>query len=51
MEQLITDVGLSPMYMGGLEQADRVDDILKIWFVLMRDQKMGRHMAFKVLRE
>jgi predicted dinucleotide-binding enzyme len=51
MEQLIADVGLNPIYFGGPEQADRVDDILKIWFVLMRDQKMGRHVALKLLKE
>lgn len=51
MEQLIADVGLEPIYFGGLDQVNRVDDLLKVWFTLAHGQKMGRHLAFKVLKE
>ncbi|HLY27181.1 MAG TPA: NAD(P)-binding domain-containing protein [Aggregatilineales bacterium] len=50
VEQLIKDVGLRPIHFGA-DQAERVDDILKIWIMLVREQKMGRHMAFKLLSE
>ncbi len=50
-EQLIADVGLNPVYLGGPEQADVIDGVLRLWFTLAAGQKMGRHLAFKVLRD
>lgn len=49
VEQLITDVGLRPMRLGGVDQVDLVDSILRLWFALASGQQMGRHLAFKVL--
>ena len=49
VEQLITDVGLHPMRLGGVEQVDLVDSVLRLWFALASGQQMGRHLAFKVL--
>lgn len=49
VEQLITDVGLRPMYLGGLEQITLVDSIAGLWFALAFGQHKGRHTAFKVL--
>ena len=49
VEQLITDVGLRPMRLGGVEQVDLVDAVLRLWFALASGQQMGRHLAFKVL--
>ena len=49
VEQLITDVGLNPVYLGGTDQVGLVDGILKLWFALSSGQKKGRHLAFKVL--
>lgn len=49
IEQLITDVGLHPVYVGGVEQAGVLDGVLQLWFVLSGGQKMGRKLAFKVL--
>ncbi len=46
-EQLIADVGLRPVYVGGLEQVAVLDNLTRLWFVL--SQKMGRHLAFKLL--
>ncbi len=49
VEQLISDVGLHPVYLGGADQVGLVDGILKLWFALSSGQKKGRHLAFKVL--
>lgn len=49
VEQLITAVGLRPMYLGGVEQVGTVDGITGLWFALAIGQGKGRHLAFKVL--
>lgn len=49
MEQLISDVGLHPVYVGGPEQADVVDGVLKLWFTLVSQRKMSRRLMFKIL--
>jgi len=49
VEQLITDIGLRPMYVGGVEQVDLVDAVGRLWFALALGQGKGRHLAFKVL--
>jgi predicted dinucleotide-binding enzyme len=49
IEQLIADIGLRPMRVGGLDQVQLVDGVLRLWFALAIGQKMGRHLAFKVL--
>jgi 8-hydroxy-5-deazaflavin:NADPH oxidoreductase len=47
IEQLITDVGLRPIRVGGLEQLDTVDTLARLWFALV--QRRGRNLAFKIL--
>ncbi len=49
MEQLIADIGLRPVRVGGLDQVHLVDTVTRLWFALAVGQKMGRHLAFKVL--
>ena len=49
VEQLISDVGLRPVYLGGSEQMGLLDSIASLWFTLALGQKKGRHLAFKVL--
>ncbi|MBV9690425.1 MAG: NAD(P)-binding domain-containing protein [Ktedonobacteraceae bacterium] len=49
VEQLISDVGLRPVYLGGNEQMGLLDSIASLWFTLAIGQKKGRHLAFKVL--
>jgi predicted dinucleotide-binding enzyme len=49
IEQLIADIGLRPMYLGGVEQVGVVDSILGLWFSLAVGQRKGRHLTFKVL--
>ena len=49
VEQLISDVGLRPVYLGGSEQMGLLDSVAALWFALAFGQKKGRHLAFKVL--
>lgn len=49
VEQLISDIGLRPIYLGGNEQMGLLDSIASLWFALALGQKKGRHIAFKVL--
>lgn len=49
VEQLIADVGLRPIYLGGSEQNGLLDTLTSLWFTLAIAQKKGRHLAFKVL--
>jgi len=49
VEQLISDIGLRPMRIGGPEQAGLVDGVLRLWFALAANQGMGRRLGFKVL--
>jgi len=49
IEQLISEVGLRPVYLGGVEQMGLLDSIAALWFTLALGQKKGRHLAFKVL--
>jgi predicted dinucleotide-binding enzyme len=49
VEQLISAIGLRPMYLGGSEQVGLVDAVGGLWFALVFGQGMGRQLAFKVL--
>jgi len=49
VEQLITDVGPEPAYIGGVEQVNVVDGVTQLWFALVFGQKRGQHLAFKIL--
>ena len=49
VEQLISDVGLRPVYLGGTEQMGLMDSLASLWFALAFGQKKGRRLAFKVL--
>ena len=50
-EQLIADVGLRPVYLGGVETATALDGMTRVWFILVFGQNKGRHIAFKMLSE
>jgi len=50
MEQLIADVGLRPVWLGGPDHAELIDQFLRIWFALVFEQKKGRRLAFKLLQ-
>ena len=49
IEQLITDVGPEPIYVGGVDQVEVVDGVGKLWFALAMGQKRGMHVALKLL--
>jgi predicted dinucleotide-binding enzyme len=50
IEQLIDDIGLHPVWLGGLDQIEVVDNILRLWATLALFQDKGRNnIAFKVL--
>jgi 8-hydroxy-5-deazaflavin:NADPH oxidoreductase len=49
VEQMISDVGLRPVYLGGSERMGLLDSVAGLWFALALGQKKGRHLAFKVL--
>jgi predicted dinucleotide-binding enzyme len=50
IEQLISEIGLQPVYLGGLDKIEVVDNILQFWASLALFQGLGRDkVAFKVL--
>jgi predicted dinucleotide-binding enzyme len=51
VEQLITDVGLRPVRVGDLSSADLLDGWTRLYFALAVGQKLGRHIAFRVLSD
>src|SRR5690349_11623247 len=50
-ERLIRDVGLEPVWVGGVAAFDIVDSVTRLWFTLAFERKLGRRLAFKVLRD
>ena len=48
-DRLIADVGLRPVWLGGVETFDLVDSLTRIWFTLAFQRKLGRRLAFKML--
>jgi 8-hydroxy-5-deazaflavin:NADPH oxidoreductase len=49
VEQLITDVGLGPVWVGGPDTVEVVDGVLRLWFTLARHR--GRRIAFKLIAD
>jgi len=50
-ETLIRDVGLEPVWVGGIDAFDVVDSVTRLWFTLALQRGFGRRLAFKVLRD
>jgi predicted dinucleotide-binding enzyme len=50
-EQLIRDIGLEPVWLGGVDAFDVVDSVTRLWFTLVFQRQLGRRLAFKVLRD
>ena len=48
-DRLIADVGLRPVWLGGVEAFDVVDSLTRLWFTLAFQRKFGRRLAFKML--
>lgn len=51
VESVVRAVGLDPVRIGGLEAAAALDGMTRVWFQLVFTEKMGRHLAFKLLRD
>lgn len=51
LEQLIAEVGLRPIWVGGNEQVSLVDSVARLWITLAFGQQRGRHLAFKLLSD
>jgi predicted dinucleotide-binding enzyme len=49
VETLISEVGLRPVCLGGLDQVSVVDSIGVLWVRLVFGQGLPRHLAFKML--
>jgi hypothetical protein len=48
-DKLIIDVGLRPVWLGGIDTFDLVDSLTRLWFTLAFQRKLGRRLAFKML--
>jgi 8-hydroxy-5-deazaflavin:NADPH oxidoreductase len=51
IEQLIVDVGFRPVWVGGPEDVEVVDGLLRRWFTMVMKHGHSRRLAFKVLEE
>ena len=49
VEQLITDIGLSPVYVGEADRVGLVEGMTDMWFNMALKQQRGRRIAFKLL--
>jgi predicted dinucleotide-binding enzyme len=49
MERLIADTGSRPIRVGGLDEAETVDGVARLWFALALRQGLGRRLGFAVL--
>ncbi|MEE2756907.1 MAG: hypothetical protein VYA30_09610 [Myxococcota bacterium] len=46
---LLADIGLEPVYLGGVDRVNLVEGMTDTWFNLALKQRMGRRLAFKLL--
>ena len=51
VERLVADVGLRPVWVGGPEEVETVDGVLRLWFTLVVKRGLGRRLAFKMIRD
>jgi len=49
LEELIRQVGLRPIWVGGLERVELVDNLGALWVELAIRRGLGRRLAFKLL--
>jgi 8-hydroxy-5-deazaflavin:NADPH oxidoreductase len=49
VEKLISDAGLRPVWVGGTDQVDTIDGVLRLWYTLSRTR--GRRIAFKLISD
>ena len=48
-DRLITEIGLRPVWLGGVDAFDLVDSLTRLWFTLAIQRQLGRRLAFKML--
>ena len=51
VEQLIADVGLRPIRVGGIDAIDVVDGVARLWITLVFRQGHPRRLAFRMLTD
>ncbi|MEM6431348.1 MAG: NAD(P)-binding domain-containing protein [Deinococcota bacterium] len=51
VHQLIADIGLNPIYLGGLEHSPTLDALTRLWFTLAFQKGYGRRVALKIIAE
>lgn len=51
IEQLIGDVGFRPVWVGGPEDVEVVDGLLRLWLTMVVKHGHSRRLAFKALEE
>jgi predicted dinucleotide-binding enzyme len=51
VEAIVRAVGLDPFRIGGLDAAATLDGMTRVWFRLVFTEKLGRRLAFKLLRD
>ena len=51
IEQLISDIGFRPVWVGGPEDVDVVDGLLRLWFTMVMKHGHSRRLAFRMLEE
>ena len=49
VEELITAVGLEPVYVGGPDSTGIVDSLLPLWFTLVKQHGGNRRLALRVV--
>ena len=49
VEGLVKDVGLNPVYIGGIDRMNILDAGMRFWFALT--QRFGRHVALRILHD
>jgi 8-hydroxy-5-deazaflavin:NADPH oxidoreductase len=49
VEELITAVGLEPVYLGGVDASRIVDSLLPLWFTLVKQHGGNRRLALRVV--
>lgn len=50
-EELITDVGLRPVYVGDADASGTVDALLPLWFALVQQRGGARRLAFRLVEQ
>jgi predicted dinucleotide-binding enzyme len=48
--QIVADTGLDPLRIGGIDAADTLDGVTRLWFQLAFAEGMGRRLGFRLLR-